>query len=87
MARSTMQAGVLGQRDVGTHAGRHHDQVGGDFLAIGEAHRLHPALALDLGGLAVQQDAQAAPFQRWRAAIRRRASSCWFIRLPSRAPP
>jgi hypothetical protein len=62
MARSQCRPAALAS-DVGTHAGRHHHQVGGN-PSPSEAHRLHAALALDFGGLAAQQDAQAAPFQR-----------------------
>nr|GEU28124.1 hypothetical protein [Tanacetum cinerariifolium] len=59
-----VQAGRLGQRDIGTHAGRHHHQVGRDGAAVLEAHAGHALDARDVGRMGVHQEGEAPVFQR-----------------------
>ena len=65
-AAVAVDAGGLGQGGVRADAGGHHHQVGRDLLAVGEAHRRHPAIGVadDLGGGGVEPERQAALGQR-----------------------
>ena len=65
-AAVAVQAGAFGQRGVGADAGGHHNQVGGDLLAILEAHRHHAAVLVadQRLGLRTHAEAQAALLQR-----------------------
>ena len=59
-----VDAGRLGQREIRTDTDRHHHQVGGDLAPVGQPHALHALLADDLLGLGLEQEVDAARFER-----------------------
>ena len=74
-AAVAVQAGGLGERDVGPDADRHHDEVGGQRLAGGEPHARDAArLAGDERfGLRFEAEREALRFERLLQHLRGRA--------------
>ena len=76
-------AGLFGQFAVGSDAGGHHHQVGGDHVAVLELDRADPAFAVveQFGGVLGQEKLQAAAFQR---ALQQGAGG--LVQLPLHQP-